>query len=169
MTGVDVRTTSLPLPGSAWAMGWAFLGAAVLGLLRDGVSDAGAGSILISMVLSALLVRWFAAGVLSAAPVRVAIVWLLVGLVLLLEAIAAIVHPGDPGHWIDVLETGVPAVLLARFCAGGYYAERRRLRGDAHVLRPALGGILLLAVATGAVGGLVDHGDGPGVHVHVGL
>ena len=169
MSGMTTTAARDELPGSAWGLGWAFLGVQLFSLLRRGTTGAEVPWALVSMVLSAAVVAWFAAGVLRARPLRTGFVWLLLVLGLLLEVAGLIADPGL-GRGADLVVSVIPAVALALFCRSPYYAEQRRLGPDAGAVPPAIGGVLLLAVITGALGGITANDlDGPGTQIHIGL
>lgn len=157
------------LPGVAWAMGWAFLLTQVVGLARRGLTGATAPWPIVSMVLSALVVGWFAAGVLQARPIRTGFVWLILAIAMLLEVIGLFSRADDLGGWIEFLIAAAPVVLLAAFCRSPYFTELRQSGAHAAGVRPAIGGLLALAFITGALGGITAPVSGDGDQVHIGL
>ncbi len=156
------------LPASAWGVGWAFLGTQVFGLMRRGLTGADAPWAFLSMVLSAAVVAWFAAGVLRARPLRTGFVWVILVLGLLLELISLLAEP-RLGDWFELVVSTIPVLALASFCRSPYFAEQRSLGADASFVRPAIGGVLALAVVTGALGGITDRVDDSGTQIHIGL
>jgi hypothetical protein len=155
------------LPDSAWGAGWAFLAVEAVALLRRGFTGVTMPWPLVSMVLSALVVGWFTAGVLQARPIRTFLVWLILIVATLLQVISLLSGPRGLGSWFEFLVGLIPVVVLAAFCRSPFYAHMRLVGADA--VRPAIGGVVALAVITGALGGIVAPVSGDGDQIHVGL
>ena len=153
------------LPPSAWVLGWASLVGELASLAERGTTDA--GSALISVPLSALVVGWVSYGVLRARMVRT---WF-AGIVLLLMALLGLVGLVLDGSLIALVEVAssvVAFVALLAYTRSDRFAE---LRAEPQRPVPALGGVMALAVVVGALGGLTAAaGDqGPGVHIRISL
>ena len=155
------------LPRSAWVFAWLCLGDQLLQLLLRGPSESDAVWVLLSVVLSAAVVRWFAIGVLQARTARLVVVWVLLCLVLLLGIAGTLVDVDAPGV-VGLLASTCEVIALAVFCSTPYF-RRRRARGDAP--RRDLAGILAIAVVVGVLGGVTASavGDDPPVQLRIGL
>lgn len=136
------------LPGAIWAFGASFVVEGVLQLLLRGAKD-DAPSIVASVVLSALVVTWFAHGVVRARMVRFWIVAVLLGLGLVLGSIGLALEPTATGA-VAVAFSALQAVLLWQYAQSPWFAWQRSRPADG----PPLGGILAVAALAGALGGL---------------
>lgn len=142
-----------PLPRLATAMAWLFLAGQVAHLLIRGPNPAGPVSVAVSMLLSAVVVRWFADGVLRAHTARSVIVWVLLSVAATLTLVG--LADGASG-------TTAPALVSLGFCLTQLgclaafwttpYARGRRAHPDAP--RADLTALLWIAVVTGLLGGL---------------
>jgi hypothetical protein len=107
--------------------------------------------------------------VLRARTGRLVVAWVLFSLTLLFELVGLVGEAPTPaaGDVLDLALTGATVASLAVFCSSDYFRRQRSGAGSP----PAIGGLLVIAVVVGALGGLTAPatGDGPGVHVHVGL
>ena len=153
MSNLHAEPVADRLPTSAWVLAWLFLAGQVAQLMAHGLNRADGTWVAASMLLTALVVRWFADGVLRARTGRLAIVWLL---------LSAVVSLGFVGLAVDAVELTAAdlvtcAFVLAQltalgvFCTTDYFKDRRT-RPSAS--RAALAPLLLIAVATGLLGGL---------------
>lgn len=162
---------AVTLPGSAWAFGGLCLVGEALQLLDRGPSTSDAVVVVLSVVLSALLVWWFANGVMRARSGRVIVVWVLLALNAGLQFVATMAAGVDGASglaWLAVALSLGQVGAYAVYSRSAYFRSQEMLHGRAGV---ALGGILLLAVLTGAMGGLtqpVGQRDGSQTF-HVGL
>lgn len=140
------------LPAQAWVMAWAFLVGQLMTLAEQG---RGTNSLLPSMLLGAVIIGWIAHGVLRARTVRVVLVWI----VLFLAGLAYIVGVfDDPSGWgvAQLAITAVQFVYFVRFTKTPYYAWQR---SRPHARRPSLAGLVAIAIAVGALGGVVGAND----------
>ncbi|NYE37548.1 hypothetical protein F4692_002681 [Nocardioides cavernae] len=136
------------LPGAIWAFGASFVAEGVLHVLLRGVKDDPV-SLAGSVVLSVLVVTWFAHGVVRARAVRFWIVVVLVGLGLVLGTVGLIAEP-TPDGVVTTAFSAAQAVLLWRYAHSPWFAwQRSRPTGG-----PPLAGILALAALAGAMGGV---------------
>lgn len=136
------------LPGAIWAFGASFVAEGILQLLLRGPKD-DAPSIVASVVLSALVVTWFAHGVLRARMVRFWIVAVLLGLGLVLGTAGLFIEP-TAGGAVAAAFSAFQAVLLWQYAHSPWFAWQR----TRPVEGPQLGGILAVAALAGALGGL---------------
>jgi hypothetical protein len=160
-------TSADRLPRSAWVFAWLCLGGQVVQLLLRGPNESDPVWVVLSVVLSALVVRWFASGVLRARTARLVVVWVLLCLVLLLGIAGTLVGVDVPGVVGLLVSTG-EVIALAVFCSTPYF-RRRRARRDAP--RADLAGILAIAVVVGVLGGVTAPavGDNPPAQLRIGL
>jgi hypothetical protein len=136
-------------------------------LANHGVNKSNGISIVLSVVLSALVIGWFSAGVLRARPVRVGIVWILLGVSGVAEVIGALVDPNsfDGGDWVGLASTLIEIGALCSFWSSDFYADQRDFPDDA--VRPDITWLLAIAVVVGILGGLAG-ADASQVHVRLG-
>jgi hypothetical protein len=148
-------------------LAWLCLGGQLLQLLLRGPSESDPVWVLLSVVLSAVVVRWFASGVLRARTGRLVVVWALLCLVMLLGVLGTLSGAEAPGV-VDLLATTAQVVALGVFCSTPYF-RRRRARPDAP--RADLAGVLAIAVAVGVLGGATAPavGDNPPIQLRIGL
>jgi heme A synthase len=155
-------------PRSAWALALSCLAGAVVGLAGRGFSHADGFWILVSVALSALVVGWVSSGVLRARTGRLVFAGVLLGIEGLVGLLAVVVELPTPSVTavLDLATSIASIASLAAFCRTGFF----RLQRSGAVSAPAIEGLLLVAVAVGALGGLAApaQGDGPGIQVHVG-
>lgn len=161
--------TATPLmheqPSSAWVLGWASLVGQVATLVERGATDA--GSALISVPLSALVVAWVSYGVLRARMVRT---WF-AGIVLLLVALFGLLGLHGDVSLPALVGAACGVVAFAALLAYTRTGRFGLLREDPQRTVPALGGVLALAVLVGALGGLTAPvaDQGSGVHIRISL
>jgi len=169
MTSIEASAT-YRLPPSAWAFGWLCLAAQVLALLDRGHSSADAPWVLVSMLLSALVVAWFARGVLTGARGRTAVVYVLLAIGLLLHAFDAIASPSAL-DWLGLLIALVQLGALMTYTASDDYQAMRRAGGARPEAVEHIGALLVVAVLTGALGGLTadPNGNDSPIQLRVGL
>ncbi|KRF21005.1 hypothetical protein ASG90_00895 [Nocardioides sp. Soil797] len=141
------------LPQSAWAIAWLFLVGQVVLLVTRGVNPADWPMVVVSMLLTAVIVRWLASGVLRARTVRLAIVWILLSLATGLSLVGLLIDPAATTavDLVDFAFTVAELVALGAFCRTNWFKNRRR---SPNVSRSALAPLLLVVVATGLLGGL---------------
>lgn len=153
---------SRSLPVEIWLFGWSFVVEAALQLLVRGAKD-DAVSAVGSMVLSALVVTFFAAGVVRARGIRLGIVAVLIGLGLVLGAVGILVDPTASGA-LAVVFSGLQAWLLWRYTRTPWFAWQRTRPSSGPSLMP----ILAVAVLAGLLGGLTAMpSTDPGFEVRV--
>lgn len=156
------------LPVAAWALAASsVLGQAVAFADRGVKSDEGL-EVVVSMLLGALVIWWFASGVLSARTGRLLVTWLLLVLAFVAETVAVLDEAGRGQVGMPVLHlVSTVAMLgsLAWFSTTPYYSwQRTRPR----VSGPSRSGVLAVAVLVGLSAGLVANDDGAPVRVQVG-
>lgn len=158
------------LPLSAWVLAWLFLLGQVAWLFARGVNSSDALWVVVSMAASALVVRWFADGVLRARTVRLVIVWLALSATISFSFVAlAIDATGATAADLVAFACEIAQLIaLGVFCTTDYFKDRR---AHPNMPRAALAPLLLIAVATGLLGGLTAPagGDAPPMHLKVGL
>lgn len=146
------------LPTEAWALAWVSLADQVLYLVERGpkLSDEPVGMI-VSMLLGALVVGWFSAGVLRARLVRLVIVW---AVLLLASAGYAVTALNSGAGWtiVHLVMTVGQVVALWAFCRTAYFRGQRVAPRSG----PALGGVLGIAILVGALGGITATAPTPG-------
>ena len=136
------------IPTAIWVFGWSFVVEGVIRLLTVGPKD-DAVSAVVSMLLSALVVSFFAAGVLRARAVRTTIVAVLVGLGLVLGVVGVVAEATVDGS-LALAFSALQAVLLWRYTRSPWWAwQRTRPVGG-----PSPAPVLAVAVLAGLVGGL---------------
>jgi hypothetical protein len=148
-----------PVPRAAWAMAWLFLVGQCVDLMARGPKSAGLQWIAISMLLTGLVIRWVADGVLRGRTARLAIVWILLSAVTSLSLVGLAIRPSGWGAH-DLLSFGFTVaqlITLGVFCTTGYFRSRR---AGLDVARPALAPLLVIAITTGVLGGLTAPATG---------
>lgn len=152
------------LPTAAWALALSSVLAQVVTALDDGLRSGGL-DVVVSMLIGALVVWWFAAGVLAARTGRLVVTWLLLVVVAVAEVVTVIdVGPGEGGIWLLHLATTLAMIgsLMWFSTTPYYYWQRTRPR----VGGPSRAGILAVAVVVGLSAGLVQVDRSP-VDVHI--
>ena len=142
-----------PVPRAAWAMAWLFLGGQCVDLMARGPNSADLQWVAVSIVLTGLVIRWVADGVLRGRTARLVIVWILLSAAMSLSLLGLVIDPSAIGVE-DVLSFAVTVaqlVALGVFCTTGYFRSRR---AGSDVARSALAPLLIIAIATGVLGGL---------------
>lgn len=158
------------LPTAAWALAGSSVLAQAVAFADQGVKSDEGWALLISMLLGALIIRWFAAGVLSARTGRIVVTWLLLVVAFVAEAVTVVDEAGrgEVGFPLLHLATSVAMIgSLAWFSTTPYYYwQRTRPR----VGGPSRSGVLAVAVLVGLSAGLVQPGgeESP-LHVEVNL
>ncbi|KQW47681.1 hypothetical protein ASC77_14720 [Nocardioides sp. Root1257] len=158
------------LPVSAYVFAWLCLAAQLPGLATRGLSDSDGVWVVLSMVLSALIVGWFAAGVLRGRTVRLVLVWILLGLGALFTAIGIVADLEHVGGWdlLLLLVTIGQVGALVAFCSTDYFRWQRSQPADAG---PEISTLVAIAVVVGLLGGMTAAADGTGTptQLRVGL
>jgi hypothetical protein len=155
------------LPAAAWALAWASVLTQALTVADRGLRSDEGWAVVISMLIGALVIWWFAAGVLSARTGRLVVTWLLLVIVFVAEA-ATVVDEALRG------QVGMPALHLVSTMAmiGSlmwfsttpyYFWQRTRPR----VSGPSRSGVLAVAVLVGLSAGLVETDDQAPLHVQM--
>jgi hypothetical protein len=169
MSGLEITTASR-MPPSAYVFAWLCLAAQLPALATRGLSDADGIWVLLSMVLSALVVGWFAAGVLRGRPVRLVLVWIIVVLGTVLTGVGVVVDLSHTSGWdLLLLLVSIGQVgALAAFCSTDYF-QWQRARPSAP--GPDISALVAIAVVVGLLGGLTAAADGNSapVQLRVGL
>lgn len=134
-------------------MTWLFLVGQTVALMVRGPKDADEAGILISMLLSALVVWWFAGGALQARTLRLVIVWVVLSAATALGFVGLVVDSaqGSEGDLLSVAFAAAQLIALGVFGTSDYFKD---LRAGSTVAPAALAPLLLIAVATGLLGGL---------------
>lgn len=150
------------VPPELWWFGWSFVGIGLVQLLVQGAKD-DLVSAVVSMGLSALVVAFFAAGVVRARGVRLGVVATLVGLLPVLAVVALVYDPTALGA-LEALVSGLQAWLLWRYTRTPWFAWQRTMPTGG----PSLAPILAVAVLAGVLGGLkVTQEPQPGFTVNL--
>ncbi len=148
-------------------MSWGWLAGQVVSVAQRGFQDNGAVLAVVSMLLSGLVVGWFAAGVLRGRAARVVVVWVLAVLLAVLELVALFVSDGfgELLRTLAALATSLVTIAaLAQFCRSGYYRWQRDRPAEQG---PPIGQLVAIGVVMGVLGGLVGPVDGQGVNVNI--
>ncbi|MFZ2502483.1 MAG: hypothetical protein WAW88_07425 [Nocardioides sp.] len=155
------------VPTAAWAMAWLFLVGQLLALAARGPTSAELPWMVASMATTAVVVRWFADGVLRARAVRLIVVWILLSATTCLDFVG--LHRGADAAPVLAFALSVSQLIaLAVFVTTDYFKERRS-RPD--IPRSALAPLLMIAIATGLLGGLTapHQGEANSMQLRVGL
>ena len=160
-----------PVPDRLPAAAWALAGSSVLGqavaFAERGMKSGEEWAMVVSMLLGALIVWWFASGVLSARTGRVVVVWLLLVLGFVVETVAVVDEAGRGEVGMPALHLASTVVMIASLMwfstTPYYYWQRTRPR----VPGPSRSGVLAVAVLVGLSAGLLDSGGAP-VDVQIG-
>jgi len=152
------------VPAAAWAFALSCLAGQLIVVAHHGRDDS--NQLLGSMILGALVIAFFAHGVLRARTVRMILVWTIYVVATLGLTIDAV---RDPSSWTlaNWAITVVQFALFIRFTRTDYYkwqASRPRTKG------PSLAGLIVIAVLVGALGGYAGAAgvSGNGAHVRFG-
>ena len=154
------------LPRSARVLAWAWLAGQVVSVAHRGFQDNELAFAMVSMLLSGIVVGWFAVCVLRGRTVRVAIVWVLTVLLTVLELIGLLASDGfgDALWTLAALATSLVTIAaLVRFCRSDYYRWQKDRPAEEG---PAIGRLVTIGVVVGVLGGLVGPGEA-GVHVDI--
>lgn len=149
------------LPAVAWAFALSCLVGQLIVLAHHGRDES--NQLVGSMLLGAVVIGWFAWGVLRAKTVRMILVWTLYSIATLGQTIDVVDNPAgwDLANWaVTVVQFG----LFIAFTRTAYYrwqASRPTAKG------PSLAGLVAIAVLVGGLGGVVGAQDN-GFHVKVG-
>ena len=146
------------LPAAAWALAGSSVLAQAVAFADQGVKADEGWAVALSMLLGALIIWWFAAGVLSARTGRVVVSWLLLVVAVVVEAVTVLDEAGRGQVGLALLHllTSVAMIgSLAWFSTTPYYSwQRTRPR----VPGPSRSGVLAVAVLVGLSAGLVQPG-----------
>ena len=158
------------MPGSAWAFAWLCLAGQLPALATRGLSDSDGVWVVLSMVLSALLVGWFGAGVLRGRTVRLVIAWILLVLGTLVTGFGILADLAHLSGWDVLLLLASLGQIgaLAAFCSTDYLQWQRSQPADAG---PDITGLVAIAVVVGLLGGITATADGESapIQLRVGL
>ena len=147
----DEPSSTPPLPTSIWVLAWASLASQVVTVATRGIKAENEVSLVGSVLLGVLLVWFFSVGVIRARMVRI---------VLVLSGIAELVAVFNPDDAtgalraiVGLVTTAVSLLALNQFRQSAWYAWQRTKpptdQGE------SIGGLVAIAVAVGALGGLV--------------
>lgn len=157
-----------PVPTVAWAMAWLFLAGQVAGLMVRGVRSDDLPWTLASMLVAAVVVRWFADGVLRARTVRLVVVWIALSAAVCL-ALAGILS-GTTATSVDAVTLVFSVGQLVALGLFGTTAYFKACRSGSEVSAPTVAPLLLIAVATGLLGGMTASlPDGSATQVQIRL
>lgn len=143
------------LPVAAWWLAVSSVLAQAVAIVDRGVKNIDA-MVPVSMLIGALVIWWFAAGVLSARTGRLVVTWLLLGLVLVAESVSVVDDALDGGAGMPVLHLATSVLMLGslwRFTRTPYFAWQRTR--PAHP-GPSRAGVLAVAVLVGLSAGVVQ-------------
>ncbi|GAA1777999.1 hypothetical protein GCM10009795_025180 [Nocardioides hankookensis] len=161
MSAIEAPVSSR-MPPSAYVLAWLCLLGQLPSLATRGLSDGDGVWVLLSMVLGALVIAWFSAGVLRARIVRLVVVWIVLVLGALLVAVDVVQNPHT--SWWDLLlllaSIGQVAAL-GTFCSTDYF---RWQRAQPTAAGPDISTLVAIAVVVGLVGGITapaEHSDSP--------
>lgn len=156
------------LPTAAWALAWSSVLAQVVAFADHGIKSDRGWTVVVSMLVGALVVWWFTAGVLTARTGRIVVTWVLLGVAVVVETIAVVDDALAGTVGIPLLHLVSSVVMLASlgwFTATSYYAwQRTRPR----VSGPSRSGVLAVAVLVGLSAGVVDADPDAPLQVRVG-
>jgi peptidoglycan/LPS O-acetylase OafA/YrhL len=159
-----------PLPSSIWVIAWASLAGQAVLLVQQGVRPDDEVSLFLSIVLSALLVGYIAAGVVRARTIRLAVAWVVLVLSLIAELVGMVsVHDLGQAALVSLsLATSVLALAgLARFHRTEWFAWQRTKSSTQE--GAAIGQLVAIGVLVGVLGGLIGPvDDGFDVRISVG-
>jgi hypothetical protein len=139
-----------------------------LRLADRGVSRS--GPVLLSVILTALVVAWFASGVLRGRRVRAGIVAVLLVLGVLLQIAGIVSGTVEPGSLLQLAVAVVQLGALRAVCRSGYFRAQQLPAACRRPAGPEIGALLALAVVAGALGGLTaPPGDDVRPQLRIGL
>lgn len=136
-----------PVATGAWVVGGCSVALQVVALIDRGTVDLDAGTP-VGMLLGALIVGWFSSGVVRGRTGRTVLVAILVTLMLVASA-------ADVEGPLDVLDLALVIGVFAGLLAVRFSPVTAWWRAHPDAGRGSLRTVLLLAVLTGALGGLV--------------
>lgn len=147
------------VPAAAWALAWSSGLAQAVAFADQGVRNDEVWEVVISMLAGALVIWWFAAGVLSARTGRLVVTWILLVLAFVVETVSVVddALAGVVGMpLLHLVSSVVMLASLAWFTTTPYYAwQRTRPR----VSGPSRAGVLTVAVLVGLSAGVVQTDD----------
>lgn len=166
----DTQPADDRLPTIAWTLAWLFLAEQVANLMVRGM-NASFPWVVLSMMLTVLVVRWVADGVLRARTVRLVLVWILLSAAVSLSLVALLIDAAGltAGELVTFGFTLAQLVTLAVFCTTTWFKDRR-VRPN--VSRAVLAPLLLIAVVTALLGALTagpSGDDATSMHLRIGL
>ena len=142
------------LPAAAWALAWSCLIGQLLWLAAVGTRTPDVGMAL-SVLLGPLIIGWVAAGVLTARTGRLVLAWIVLPLSLIGNGLSLVDGVGGP-RWpaLHLLASIAAVASLGWFTSTDYFAWQRS-RPDVH--GPSIAPPIMIAVAVGVLGGIVDY------------
>lgn len=156
------------LPAAAWALAWSSVLAQAVAFADHGVKSDEGWAVVLSMLVGALVIWWFAAGVLSARTGRLVVTWVLLVLAFVAETVAVVddALAGTVGMpLLHLVSTVAMLASLGWFTTTAYYAwQRTRPR----VSGPSRSGVLAVAVLVGLSAGVLDTDPDAPLQVRVG-
>lgn len=161
-----------PVPDRLPAAAWWLAVASVLGqgaaFVDRGVKSDEGWAMVVSMLIGALVIWWFAAGVLSARTGRLVVTWLLLGLAFVTESVSVVDDALDGRVGMPVAHLATSVLMLGSlwwFTRTPYFAWQRTRPTHPG---PSRAGVLAVAVLVGLSAGVVQpHPDGLSVELDV--
>jgi hypothetical protein len=150
------------LPAAAWALAWSSVLAQAVTVLDQGVKTDEDWAVPVSMLIGALVIWWFAAGVLSARTGRLVVTWVLLGVAFVVETVVVVAEALDGTVGITLLHLGSSVAMIGSlwwFTTTPFFSwQRTRPR----VPGPSRTAVLTVAVLVGLSAGLVQaDGEAP--------
>lgn len=143
----------LPVPISAWLLGWSFVAGQVLDLVVRGTQPESAWPL--SIPLGVLIVVFISHGVMRARMIRFWFVVVLMVLAVVLGLVGLVVEPTVDGALSWVLSLAQARLLWTYAHTQWFGWQRTRASGG-----PSLVPILAVAALVGALGGLIGPAEG---------
>ena len=148
--------TPLRMPTAAWALAWSSVLAQVVTIADRGTRSDEAWAVVVSMLVGALIIRWFASGVLSARTGRLVVTWVLLVLAFVVETVAVVDEALSGQVGMPALHLVTSVLMLGSlwwFTRTSYFAwQRTRPRRPG----PSRAGVLAVAVVVGLSAGVVQ-------------
>ncbi|MCZ4500344.1 MAG: hypothetical protein JWQ74_2899 [Marmoricola sp.] len=151
----------MKVPAVAWAFALSCLGGQLLSVAHYGRDES--NQLELSMLLGAVVIGWFAYGVLRARKVRVVLVWIVYVLASLGQVIGFMAEPSGWGL-VELVVALAQFTLFVRFTRTDYY---RWQGARPATVGPSLAGLVAVAMLVGALGGVVGAQD-DGFHARFG-
>ena len=144
------------LPVAAWWLAAASVLAQGAAFADRGMKSDEGWTMVVSMLIGALVIWWFASGVLSARTGRLVVTWLLLGLVLVAESVSVVGDALDGRAGMPVVHLATSVLMLGSlwwFTRTPYFAWQRTRPTHPG---PSRVGVLAVAVLVGLSAGVVQ-------------